>query len=154
MPIGNGYVGIWTTYRAPLSSVSAIALIGAVVCTQPVGAQSAGTAVTRGALNNGPVTRRVIGPATPIISAMPTGIRPSIIRGMLLLGKMRARTELDAMSGDDHRNTLITEVAGRTRDGIGFYQRLSDSELAGIGAVLSFLLKLPQRPRYDPDQSL
>lgn len=61
------------------------------------------------------------------------------IRGALLIGGFRRQAELLQMSGEDHRNTLITELAGRTRDDMRFYQGLSDADLGGAGAVLVFL---------------
>lgn len=61
----------------------------------------------------------------------------SIIRGVLLAGQFRSQHELNKMSHDDQRNTLIVELAGRTsqRD----LQSFSDDVLAGIGALLVFL---------------
>jgi hypothetical protein len=43
------------------------------------------------------------------------------------------------MSGEDQRNTLITELAGRTRNDVRFYQGLDDAQLAGTGALLVYL---------------
>lgn len=61
------------------------------------------------------------------------------IRGVVLFGRFRTQAELETMSGEDQRNTLITELAGRTRDSGGYYQGLNDSDLAGAGALLVYL---------------
>jgi hypothetical protein len=61
------------------------------------------------------------------------------IRGVLLVGKFRMQRELMSMSAEDRRNTLIVELAGRTRDPVGYYQSLNDRELAGAGALLVYL---------------
>lgn len=65
--------------------------------------------------------------------------RPSYIRGVLLLGKFRTQQQLNGISSDSQRNTLITELAGRTKDAVGYYQSLSDRNLAGAGALLVYL---------------
>ena len=67
------------------------------------------------------------------------GPERSFIRGVLLVGKFRSQVELNAMSGEDQRNTLITELAGRTRDNASFYHGLNNAELAGAGALLVYL---------------
>ena len=61
------------------------------------------------------------------------------IRGVLLTGKFRTQRELNTMSRDDQRNTLIVELAGRSNQSGAFYQGLDDEQLAGTGAVLVFL---------------
>jgi hypothetical protein len=61
------------------------------------------------------------------------------ISGVLLLGKFRAQQQLNGMSPEDQRNTLITELAARTRDTVGFYQSLNNADLAGAGALLVYL---------------
>ncbi|MBX7235200.1 MAG: hypothetical protein K1X65_12480 [Caldilineales bacterium] len=43
------------------------------------------------------------------------------------------------MSPDGQRNTLITELVGRTNQPVGHYQAMDDATLAGAGAVLVFL---------------
>lgn len=43
------------------------------------------------------------------------------------------------MSGEDQRNTLIVELAGRTRGSVASYQALGDGDLAGAGALLVYL---------------
>jgi len=63
----------------------------------------------------------------------------SFIRGVLLAGKFRTQHELNRMSPDDQRNTLIVELAGRTNQSIGHFQAMNDFGLAGVGAVLVFL---------------
>lgn len=61
------------------------------------------------------------------------------VGGMLLAGKYRSREELNKMSSADRRNTLITELANRTKDAVSYYQSLNDTDLAGVGALLVFL---------------
>ncbi len=73
------------------------------------------------------------------------------IRGVLLVGKFRTQQQLNLMSADDKRNTLITELVGRTADSVGYYQSLNDNELAGTGALLVFLRKTS---RTDPQIKL
>jgi len=58
----------------------------------------------------------------------------SIIRGVLLAGRFRTQHDLDRMTHDDMRNTLIVELAGRSRQ-TGL-QGFDDARLAGFGAVL------------------
>ncbi len=63
----------------------------------------------------------------------------SFIRGVLLAGGFRTQHQLNTMSHDDQRNTLIVEMAGRTNQPVGHFQSLNDAALAGAGAVLLFL---------------
>jgi hypothetical protein len=68
-----------------------------------------------------------------------------LINGVLLVGKFRTQPELKAMSPEDRRNTLITELAARTKDTVGFYQSLNDADLAGAGALLVHLRQTGNR---------
>jgi hypothetical protein len=61
------------------------------------------------------------------------------ISGVLLVGQFRTQQQLRGMSHEDRRNTLIAELAGRTRDTVGQYQALNDSDLAGAGSLLAYL---------------
>ena len=83
--------------------------------------------------------------AAPQATAEPPDARMSLIRGTLLTGKFRTQRELNAMSWEDQRNTLITELAGRTRDAVRFYQGLNDADLAGAGALLVYLRETSSR---------
>jgi len=65
--------------------------------------------------------------------------RGSYIRGVLLAGKFRSQRELNTMSTEDQRNTLIVELTGRTNQSVGHFQSLNDITLAGTGAILVFL---------------
>ena len=68
----------------------------------------------------------------------PGGLTPgSYIRGVLLAGQFRTQHELDGMSSDDMRNTLIVEMAAHSNQ--TNYQALNDFQLAGVGAVMIFL---------------
>ena len=59
------------------------------------------------------------------------------IRGVLLLGGFRTQRQLNTMSHDDMRNTLIVELTGRTNQ--SDYQAFDNDTLAGAGATLVFL---------------
>jgi len=61
----------------------------------------------------------------------------SLIRGVLLAGNFRSQHDLDKMSPSDQRNTLIVELAGRSKQ--TNLQSFNDDVLAGMGAVLVFL---------------
>jgi hypothetical protein len=63
----------------------------------------------------------------------------SLIRGVLLAGQFRTHHELNGMSQEDQRNTLIVELSGRTNQSVPHFQSLDDVTLAGTGAVLVFL---------------
>ena len=67
------------------------------------------------------------------------------VGGMLLAGKFRSREQLNGMSPEDRRNTLITELANRTKDAVSYYQSLNDTDLAGAGALLVFLRETRSR---------
>jgi hypothetical protein len=62
----------------------------------------------------------------------------SLIRGVLLAGKFQSQHQLNTMSPDDMRNTLIFEIARRSRQ--TNLQLFDNDTLAGMGAVLVFLL--------------
>lgn len=64
----------------------------------------------------------------------------SWIRGILLLGGFRTHHELNNMSADDMRNTLIIELAKHSNQ--KDYQRFSDTELEGMGAVMVAMRRL------------
>ena len=63
----------------------------------------------------------------------------SLIRGVLLAGRFRNQRQLNGMSDEDQRNTLIVELAGRTNQPIRHFQGMDNPTLAGTGAVLVFL---------------
>jgi len=63
----------------------------------------------------------------------------SLIRGVLLAGKFRTQHELNRMSPEEQRNTLIVELSGRTNQSGAHFQAMNDFVLAGAGAVLVFL---------------
>jgi hypothetical protein len=80
-----------------------------------------------------------------LLSAAPPDAGMSLIRGALLVGRFRTQAELNATAWEDQRNTLIVELAGRTRNDVRFYQGLSDSDLAGAGALLVYLRETGSR---------
>jgi hypothetical protein len=63
----------------------------------------------------------------------------SLIRGVLLSGKFRTKNELDQMSDEDQRNTLIVELSNHTNQSIEYFQGMDDTTLAGSGGVMVFL---------------
>lgn len=65
----------------------------------------------------------------------------TFIRGVLAAGQFRTQRELNRMSDDDQRNTLIVELAHRTNQSIGHFQAMNDAILAGAGAAVVFLSK-------------
>lgn len=65
------------------------------------------------------------------------------IRGVLLLGGFRTQHELNAMSHEDMRNTLIVELTNRTKE--ADYQAYDDARLEGAGAVLVLLRHMGAR---------
>lgn len=64
----------------------------------------------------------------------------SWIRGVLLLGGFRTHHELNTMSADDMRNTLIVELAKHSNQ--TDYQRFNDTDLEGMGAVMVAMRRL------------
>src|SRR5256885_938475 len=78
------------------------------------------------------------------IAAQPTAWDGGV-SGVLLVGKFRTQRQLNGMSPEDWRNTLITELAGRTKDTVGHYQSLNDADLAGAGALLVYLRETRSR---------
>src|SRR5680860_52312 len=72
-----------------------------------------------------------------LVDAQQLGTPASFIRGVLLAGGFRNQRQLNAMSHEDQRNTLIDELTGRTNQ--ANYQSYNDHELAGAGALLVFL---------------
>ncbi|WP_154697638.1 hypothetical protein [Lentzea guizhouensis] len=59
------------------------------------------------------------------------------IRGVLLAGRFRTQEQLNAMSRDDMRNTLIVEMTAHSNQ--NDYQRYDNDTLAGMGALMVFL---------------
>ena len=84
------------------------------------------------ALNN--IDLVLLGLGKPLQGGLTPG---TFIRGVLLAGQFRTQHELDKMSADDQRNTLIVEMAGHSNQ--ANFQAFNDFELAGAGAVMVFL---------------
>lgn len=61
----------------------------------------------------------------------------SLIRGVLVAGKFRTHHELNRMSQEDQRNTLIVELSNRSNQ--KNFQAFNDAALADAGAALVFL---------------
>lgn len=83
-----------------------------------------------------------LGSDLPWHGQVPGGVS-SWIRGVLLLGGFRSQHELNAMSHEDMRNTLIVELTNRTRQ--ANYQAYNDAQLEGAGAVLVVLRHVKAR---------
>ena len=49
-----------------------------------------------------------------------------LIRGVLLGGKFRTHQQLNSMSRDDQRNTLIVEMVGHSNQSVASYQALDN----------------------------
>jgi hypothetical protein len=62
------------------------------------------------------------------------GVVSSFIRGALLAGNFRTQHELDHMTHDDQRNTLIVEMAKHSNQ--NNFQAFNDAVLEGMGAVM------------------
>lgn len=73
----------------------------------------------------------------------------SLVRGVLAAAGMRSQSELNSMSSEDHRNTLIVELAGHSNQAVPYFQSLDNSALAAAGAV-AFTLR-ESRIRSDAD---
>ena len=67
------------------------------------------------------------------------GLVSSWTRGVLLAGRFRTQAELNAMSRDDMRNTLIVEMTKHSNQTTESYQALNDADLEGVGAVMVLL---------------
>lgn len=73
---------------------------------------------------------------------------PSYLRGVLLGGPFRTQAELNRMSPEDHRNTLIVEMANHSNQ--RHFQSLDNAVLEGAGAVMATL----RRARIRTDAEL
>ena len=67
------------------------------------------------------------------------GTVSSWIRGALLVGRFRTQHELNTMSHDDMRNTLIVELTNHSNQTTPSYQALNDADLEAAGAVMVLL---------------
>ena len=65
------------------------------------------------------------------------GVVSSFIRGALLAGSFRTQHELNQMSHDDQRNTLIVEMAKHSNQ--NNFQAFNDAVLEGMGAAMVIL---------------
>jgi hypothetical protein len=72
----------------------------------------------------------------------------SFLRGILLGGRFRTQAELNRMSTEDHRNTLIVEMTKHSNQ--TNYQSYDNARLEGAGAVMTLL----RRARIRDDESL
>ena len=52
-----------------------------------------------------------------------------LIRGVLLVGKFRTHQQLNGMSREDQRNTLIVEMVGHSNQSVGSYQALDNDTI-------------------------
>ncbi len=70
------------------------------------------------------------------------GMVSSWIRGVLLVGRFRTQRELNTMSHEDMRNTLIVEMTNHSNQTTPSYQALNDAELEAAGGVMVLLRNL------------
>jgi hypothetical protein len=72
--------------------------------------------------------------------SLPSDLRQgSFLRGVLLAGQFRTQHELNGISSDNQKNTLIVEMAGRTNQPGEHFKEMNEFTLAGTGAVYVFL---------------
>jgi hypothetical protein len=69
------------------------------------------------------------------------------LRGVLHAGGWRSAADLDTMSREDQRNTLIVELNGHTSRPAPYFQGFDDDTLIGKGAVAAFLHRAGIRDR-------
>lgn len=62
------------------------------------------------------------------------------VRGILVAGGWRTAEQLDTISGEDKRNTLIVELGGHSNHDGAYFWGLDDAALVQRGAVVVFLL--------------
>lgn len=60
-------------------------------------------------------------------------------RGVLLAGHWKTTEQLNHMSSEDKRNTLIVVLSDNTNQNVGYFQGLDTESLIGKGAVIAFL---------------
>jgi hypothetical protein len=65
-------------------------------------------------------------------------LKQGTITGDLVAGKFRTQSDLVGVPIDGQRNTLITELGGRTNESGGYFQSLDNDTLAGVGALVVF----------------
>jgi hypothetical protein len=63
----------------------------------------------------------------------------SSIRGILATAGVRSQSELNSMSSEDHRNTIIVGLENLSNQPGSYFQTLNDAALARAGAVMFFL---------------
>jgi hypothetical protein len=69
----------------------------------------------------------------------------SFTRGVLLAGKFLTQHELNKLPANDQRNTLIFELATRTKENGSRLQGMDDDTLAGVGALFVFMREAGNR---------
>jgi len=96
-------------------------------------------------LSNLDLVLQGLGQGQPSISL----VQPSYLRGVLVAGQFRSQRDLNGMTVDDRRNTLIVELSNRTNQSVAHYQAMDDYALAGVGAVLVYLRSSRIRSDHD-----
>jgi|GEM_PF-1403439 len=61
--------------------------------------------------------------------------------GVLLAGKWRRADELERMTQEDMRNTLIVEMSQQSNQSVQYFQKFDDNALVGKGATVVFLME-------------
>src|SRR5215469_1800232 len=74
------------------------------------------------------------------VSAMPISIEMTV-RGVLIAGHWRTEAELNNMTTDNKRNTLIVALTTITNQSVPYFQSFDDNTLVGKAAVALFLLQ-------------
>jgi aerolysin toxin len=63
------------------------------------------------------------------------------VRGLLIAGHWRTEAELNSMTTDNKRNTLIVVLTTITNQSVSYFQSLDDNTLIGKAAIAVFLLE-------------
>ncbi len=79
----------------------------------------------------------LVGLGSARVTGSNPGVVSSFIRGVLIAGRFRTQRELNQMSLDDQRNTLIVELTAHSNQ--SNYQAFNNAELEGMGAVMVYL---------------
>lgn len=109
-------------------------------------AQTGATVARLQALTNLELVRVALGSDLATAGSAP-GAVSSFLRGVLLAGRFRTQRELNLMSLEDQRNTLIVEMTAHSNQ--TNFQSFTNPVLEGMGAVMVFLRQA--RIRQDAD---
>lgn len=71
------------------------------------------------------------------------------LRGVLLAGRWRTQEELNHITLENKRNTLIVELSKHTNQPVAYFQKFDDNALVGKGATAVFLQEAAIRTQSD-----